>query len=69
MSEIAPRVCVGCGDSEEVARLESCSICRKAFCADCAHRALGRRFCSVECGRTYYFLGDDDDDEDDAVDE
>ncbi|HEY0142414.1 MAG TPA: hypothetical protein VGF48_16065 [Thermoanaerobaculia bacterium] len=59
------RVCVGCGDSEEMSRLETCSICRKAFCPDCAHRgAHGRRFCSSECARNYYFSGEIDDNED-----
>jgi hypothetical protein len=48
-------------------RLEPCGICRRFFCADCAHRAgHGRRFCSPECARAYYFSGDNDDDEDSA---
>jgi hypothetical protein len=69
MTETQQRVCVGCGDTEEVVRLEPCSICRRFFCADCAHRAgHGRRFCSPECARAYYFSGDNDDDED-AVDD
>jgi hypothetical protein len=60
------RVCVGCGDTEEEARLEPCAICRRFFCTDCAHRAgFGRKFCSAECSRAYYFSGDSDDDEDD----
>jgi hypothetical protein len=65
MMEIADRVCVGCGAGEDAARLEVCGICHRLFCADCAHRAaFGRRFCSTECARAYYFAGDPDDDED-----
>lgn len=59
------RVCVGCGDTEDEARLEPCQICHRFFCVDCAHRAgFGRKFCSPECTRAYYFSGDLDDDED-----
>ena len=66
MTEMIERVCVGCGDTEETARLEPCAICRRFFCADCAHRAgFGRKFCSAECSRAYYFSGEPDDDEDD----
>lgn len=65
MADIQERVCVGCGDTEEQARLENCSICRRPFCADCAHKAaFGRKFCSPECARAYYFTGEPDDDED-----
>ena len=65
MSVPAERACVGCGEPEEHVRLEMCSICRRSFCPDCAHRAgHGRRFCSPECGRAYYFTGEPDDDED-----
>ena len=65
------RVCVKCGDTEEMARLDRCGICAKFFCPDCAHRAIGgRKFCSPECGRAYYFHGEpDDDDIDDVEDE
>jgi hypothetical protein len=63
MSEIQERVCIGCGDNEEQARLETCGVCRKPFCPDCAHRAFGHRFCSHECSRAWSFLGDFDDDE------
>jgi len=63
------RVCVGCGDTEELARLETCTICRKPFCPDCAHRAFGRKFCSHECARAYWFAGEADDDEDSPPDE
>ena len=59
------RVCVSCGQSEEQARLEPCAVCGRYFCPDCAHRAgFGRRFCSPDCGRAYYFSGESDDDED-----
>lgn len=60
------RQCVGCGDSEEDARLERCAVCARDFCPDCAHRATGRRFCSAECSRAYFY-GDTDDYEDDDV--
>ena len=69
MTEMQERVCVGCGDSEELARLDACSICRRPFCPDCAHRAAGRKFCSPECARAYYFSGDPDDDEDAELEE
>jgi hypothetical protein len=65
-------VCKSCGMSGETVRLEACSMCRSFFCADCAHRAgFGRRYCSTECTRAYYFAGqpEDDDDDDDEVDE
>jgi hypothetical protein len=57
------RACVGCGDSEEIARLERCPICNRPFCADCAHRAFGHRFCGPVCAHAYYFHGEPDDDE------
>ncbi|HKO54510.1 MAG TPA: hypothetical protein VJ276_01450 [Thermoanaerobaculia bacterium] len=60
------KACVGCGDSEEMARLERCPICAKYFCSDCAVRGAGRRFCSPDCARNYFFHGDEDDDENDA---
>ncbi len=63
MSSNYERQCVVCGDSEELARLEPCSVCRKDFCPDCAYRAVGRRFCSAACARTFFY-GDNDDDED-----
>jgi hypothetical protein len=63
-------VCSGCGDTEEVARLERCPICSKYICGDCGMRGgLGRRFCSLECSRAYFFSGDSDDDEDNDIDE
>lgn len=70
MVEAYERVCVGCGKDEELVRLEVCGICARFFCADCAHRAgFGRRFCSSECGRAYYFTGEADDDEDTDAEE
>jgi len=69
MSEAYEKACVGCGQSEEQARLEPCSGCGRWFCNDCAHRAgFGRKFCSAECSRAYYFSGEGDDDEDDVRD-
>ena len=52
-------------------RLEACVMCHSFFCADCAHRAgFGRKYCSTECTRAYYFAGepedDDEHDDDDA---
>jgi hypothetical protein len=61
MSEHPERLCVGCGDSGDVARFDACGICGRLFCADCAHRAAGRRFCSAHCAHVHYFGGDDDD--------
>ena len=72
MTESEGHVCVTCGASEDLARLEHCSICRKLYWAECAHKAgHGRRFCSPECARAYYFAGelDDDDDENSELDE
>ena len=67
------RICVSCGDSEDTARLEKCGICSRYFCVDCAHRAYGgRRFCSPECARGYYFHGElenEDDDENPRTEE
>lgn len=65
MTESVERVCVSCGDSEEAVRLEPCHICNRWFCSDCAHRAgFGRKFCSAQCARAYYFTGEPDEDED-----
>lgn len=57
------RVCIGCGVGEELAILERCTICHRAFCPDCAYRSAGRRFCSVECARGYFYGESDDDEE------
>ena len=59
------RRCIGCGESEETVRLERCVACGRDYCADCAYRAGGRRYCSAPCARAYFY-GDEDDDEDDA---
>ena len=69
MTETPDRVCKTCGESEEMARLETCSICRGNFCPDCAHRAFGRRFCSHDCSRAYFAGESDDDDEDAELDD
>lgn len=64
------RVCVGCGDTDDQALLETCGICQKFFCPDCAYRAgFGRKFCSPECGRAYYFAGESDDEDDELDDD
>lgn len=67
MADIQERACKGCGITEEKMRLEACSMCHSFFCADCAHRAgFGRKYCSTECTRAYYFAGElEDDDEND----
>jgi len=57
------RKCVGCGDTEEMAVLERCTTCGREFCPDCAHRAMGRRFCSADCAKAFFY-GDMDDTED-----
>jgi hypothetical protein len=70
MSEIGEKVCKTCGLSEEKIRLEACGMCHGWFCADCANRAgFGRKYCSPECTRAYYFAGDPEDDDDAADDE
>lgn len=61
MSDVDERRCVRCGDPEGLA-LERCVGCAKYFCADCAYRSTGRRFCSAECARAFFY-GDSDDDE------
>jgi len=67
MAEELERVCVGCGRTEELVLLERCNICARYFCSDCAHRAgFGRKFCSPECTRAYYFTGEPDDDDENA---
>jgi hypothetical protein len=70
MAEELARVCSKCGADGETTRLETCPICRRLYCPDCAHRAgHGRRFCSPECARAYYFAGEPDDDDTDTLDE
>ena len=66
MSDVDERRCVRCGDPEAGA-LERCVGCGKYFCADCAYRSTGRRFCSAECARAFFY-GDSDDDESDVPD-
>ena len=62
---LADRNCKVCNASSEIMALEKCGVCAKYFCAECAHRAYGgRKFCSPECARNYYFYGEMDDDED-----
>jgi len=70
MTDIQERVCKGCGIAEEKMRLEACVMCHSFFCADCAHRAgFGRKYCSTECTRAYYFAGEPEDDDEDADDD
>ena len=62
--------CKKCGVTAADARLDKCGVCSKYFCPDCAHRAYGgRRFCSPECARSYYFHGEMDDDDDIGLDD
>ena len=63
MASTDERVCVTCGDTEGMTRLEKCTICDRHFCADCAHRAFGHRFCGGDCARAYWFHGEPDDNE------
>ena len=68
MTEATERLCVGCGCNEDHKRLEQCFGCYRFFCADRAHRAgFGRRFCSAECTRAYYFTGEESDDDQDDL--
>jgi hypothetical protein len=64
MAGMDERVCSGCGDTEEVAILERCQVCQKWYCPDCVYRATGRRFCSSQCAKAFFY-GDMDDLEDD----
>jgi len=64
MSSVERR-CIGCGKSEETERLERCVACGRDFCPDCAYRAAGRRTCSAQCARNFFY-GEEDDDENDA---
>lgn len=57
------RKCITCGDTEELASLERCVACGRDFCSDCAHRALGRRFCTANCAKAFFYGDSDDDDQ------
>ena len=64
----AERICVTCGANEDTERLQKCGICSRFFCHDHAHRAYGgRKFCSPECARGYYFYGETDEDDDEGT--
>jgi hypothetical protein len=70
MLETDERRCVGCGDTEAEAHLERCTVCGKHFCPDCTFRQTGRRFCSGDCARAFFWEGmDDDDDEGDSTED
>ena len=69
MLEVDERRCVGCGDTEAEAHLDRCVVCGKYFCADCTFRMTGRRFCSSECARAFFWEGVDDDDDNDTDDD
>ncbi len=59
------QACVTCSVTRDDAQLEKCGICSRFFCSDHAFRAYGgRRFCSTECARGYYFHGEMDEDDD-----
>jgi hypothetical protein len=68
MSDGEGRQCIRCGDPEGTVLLERCVACGKYFCADCAYRATGRRFCSSECARAFFYGDSDDDESDDSAD-
>jgi hypothetical protein len=55
--------CVGCQvndeDPERSVQLNKCPICFKRICDDCAHRSMGRLFCSKRCADQFFF-GDDE---------
>ncbi|MEA2236085.1 MAG: hypothetical protein QOC81_809 [Thermoanaerobaculia bacterium] len=68
MSDVDERRCIRCSDPEESTRLERCVVCGKFYCADCAYRATGRRFCSAECARAFFYGEGDDDESDDVAD-
>ena len=66
MSTLEIRFCVTCAKTQNEIHLERCGICARYFCTDCAHRAIGgRRFCSAECAKSYFFHGEPDDDDED----
>ena len=67
MSSVVERSCVVCGATEETVRLEKCPICARDFCPDCSYRMSGRRFCSFDCSRAWFW--GDDEDEDLNIDE
>lgn len=69
MSNVEGRQCIRCEVAEENALLDRCAACGKYFCADCAHRATGRRFCSAECARAFFFGETDDYESDDSSDD
>jgi hypothetical protein len=68
MSYVEGRHCVRCGNPEEDVLLDRCVACGKYFCADCAYRATGRRFCSAECARAFFYGEGDDYESDDSAD-
>ncbi|MFQ5766472.1 MAG: hypothetical protein ACE5ID_00585 [Acidobacteriota bacterium] len=57
--------CSRCEIGEETRRLQTCPICRKPFCYDCAYRVGGKDFCGKGCGM-FFFFGEGDED---AMDE
>ena len=61
--KLEARTCSKCGASEDVLKHERCRICFKNFCAECASRMGGERFCSESCSMLF-FHGEDDDEPD-----
>jgi len=51
--------CVVCKIDDREKRLGKCPICFKPVCENCAHRSMGRDFCSKRCADQFFF-GDDD---------
>ncbi len=54
------RICERCRRDCEPIEIEKCPICAKRFCNQCAHRLGSNRYCSRNCGETFYY-GDEDD--------
>lgn len=61
--ELLDRECGGCKATMAQAQLEPCRLCNRYFCPDCAFRAYGRRFCSDDCSKTFFYGDEDDQDE------
>ena len=53
-------VCVVCQVDDRERRLGKCPICFKLVCENCAHRTMGRDFCSKRCADQFFFGADDE---------
>ena len=52
--------CHSCNKNIDDARLYKCPICFKWACEEHVHRMSGREFCSLGCGR-FFFFGEEED--------